>query len=815
VDRAVLLDSDGLPFVPAKTLVGLLRHRSLSVVSALSAGDEGTRQAWLSWHFWLFGSTPGRTDANRYSLLKPGDPPIPSALTTSALRLSAGVRRAIADVRGDSRAPTRDDVIAAARVVRPGIAIDPTTGTAKQDFFRVEEFARTGLTVVSDEWALEAPQADQDCEISPDPWEDIRPGRLLLHCAAGLINAVGGRRRRGHGVASVVMDGLLEPGELDEFWQGVSSGPMSVNLAPLSRPMEPISKVRASGAGDHLRHVADLDIVITTPVIVAPTVSGNIVETATYIPAASLFHVLSPAFAGQLDDLIRQEMVRLTPAYPVVSRGASSENPSDEMSERCVPWPLSLGKRKHPGHGEGQLFSSTFEVATVDVSEDAEASVSSSEMSPLSVPDVRADRATRNSYLALNSLRQVSVPTRSQSHAVIDERPERRGDTEQAPFDYVGLRPGSAFRAELWMCEGKFDENRVPAQARIGTSRKDDYGQVSLTVHKPPSSTGPLERVMTSEPVALLATSDWLLLDDRGAPATTADGVLDYLRQAYGPDIQPGTTAPMGWSAMRVRKLQSWQATWSLPRPDLVSIAAGSVFFLVASDENTVSALMQATESGVGERRAEGFGRLRVLPRNLLTARDLEISRGSMMSSDDDLTSADTSGGRPGGTTFTVLMEAAWRAAIDRAAARFTHGREDTFRDLLPSYEDVPSSTPTVGVDQPASSSGQTNSQLGALRGLILGGDSEQLAAWIDRNGSVKLKGLRSWFPRSSGWDLTHPMWSLLTDDQSKSAMESQLDSEVIERLTRYGAASFWLEGLRRAAQAKQGGLPDDGQGAV
>lgn len=69
------------------------------------------------------------------------------------------------------------------------------------------------------------------------------------------------------------------------------------------------------------------------------------------------------------------------------------------------------------------------------------------------------------------------------------------------------------------------------------------------------------------------------------------------------------------YSAARVRRVSGWQELWGTPRTNEYAIESGSVFlFSCASppSEALFKALFQLEEQGIGKRRAEGFGRVRV-----------------------------------------------------------------------------------------------------------------------------------------------------------------------------------------------------------
>ena len=70
---------------------------------------------------------------------------------------------------------------------------------------------------------------------------------------------------------------------------------------------------------------------------------------------------------------------------------------------------------------------------------------------------------------------------------------------------------------------------------------------------------------------------------------------------------------PRGHS-VRTGRRESWQVSWGLPRPSLVYFKAGSVFLFKVSgtwSEDKAQALMN---NGLGERRAEGYGRVLLNP---------------------------------------------------------------------------------------------------------------------------------------------------------------------------------------------------------
>ncbi len=59
--------------------------------------------------------------------------------------------------------------------------------------------------------------------------------------------------------------------------------------------------------------------------------------------------------------------------------------------------------------------------------------------------------------------------------------------------------------------------------------------------------------------------------------------------------------------------IQGWHSAGNVPKPDFLAIASGSVFvYQCPASKETVQALNRIEDMGIGFRRAEGFGRVRV-----------------------------------------------------------------------------------------------------------------------------------------------------------------------------------------------------------
>ncbi|MBI5757696.1 MAG: hypothetical protein HZA46_04180, partial [Planctomycetales bacterium] len=111
VDRLVLRDADGLPYVPAKTLTGMWRDAAERLAFGLDGGEAGN---WSEWVKYLFGDQPARGETDK------SQKPRPAAVSVRSAHLAKSLRDRL---RGDDAA-TRS-LHAALTFVKPGVKIDP------------------------------------------------------------------------------------------------------------------------------------------------------------------------------------------------------------------------------------------------------------------------------------------------------------------------------------------------------------------------------------------------------------------------------------------------------------------------------------------------------------------------------------------------------------------------------------------------------------------------------------------------------------------------------------------------------------------
>ena len=550
VDRAIQRDADDLPMLRGKTLAAMLRDAAETVAAGL---DEGA-DLWQRWVDVIFGqqyhSRSGSTA---------------SALQARPLRLPGPVRAAIAAMDEHSRGLAREATV----LLRPGVRIDAVTGVAIDDMLRIEERAAAGLTVTAT-WRLTFATIEVG---SPVPWE----AEFLILAAARMLDAIGGKRRRGAGRCRVVIAGGQE--RLTALLPRVPSARTpEQTIAPTSRASaEPLGPPSTRP----LRHVCDLRITALTPVLVARGVIGTMVVTERFVPGAVLLPLVARALGSRATELITGGHIVITDAT------------LDIGGQRSVPVPRALHRVK--GTSDPELVN---------------------------MLDPRADRGRR-----LQPAGGFCVTTATglvidepilmvQAHAVVDDERQRPNEESGGLYTYEAITAGTVLRAQVWLREGtSLDEELLAGEHSIGRSKKDDYGHVRVNVTSPsgsPDVTQPVDELV----VWLL--SDVLLRGDAGQP--TADATR--LAVVLGDLLQVSLTLPDAAeerpsALLTTRRVESWQSRWSLPRPSLTGLAAGSVVRFLMRGKPSADRLRQVLAHGVGERTAEGFGRIAIHPRLL------------------------------------------------------------------------------------------------------------------------------------------------------------------------------------------------------
>jgi len=192
----------------------------------------------------------------------------------------------------------------------------------------------------------------------------------------------------------------------------------------------------------------------------------------------------------------------------------------------------------------------------------------------------------------------------------IPGRPKRN---DGAIFRYEALAPQQEFEATI-ECDKDEDagelEKLLKGEISLGGSRTGAYGRAQIEIQKNDDKEKTKAQTEStpktnSEKLRVICMSDVLLRDACGQYTSDPKVVRATIAKRLGVDESAlGETNAF----MRTRYVGGFNRTWGLPLPQMLAIEMGSVFeFAMPPGEIDFTAL---ETQGIGERRAEGFGRV-------------------------------------------------------------------------------------------------------------------------------------------------------------------------------------------------------------
>ncbi|WP_242910931.1 RAMP superfamily CRISPR-associated protein [Actinomadura terrae] len=585
--------------------------------SSGGGGARGGDGIWRSWVDYLFGYQPTFLSAEA------GDAPAvaarhprPAALRyLGPLRLSGELGQAIA---GNRR------LLDAVTFVKPGVAHDPVTGAAREDMLRFDEMARGGVTL---EGTAELPEGLTE--------EQLGCARALLWAGARLVEGIGAKRRRGSGRCRLDLGGTGLPPSGDDLAR------WTANPVPPPQPEGPPQPDSAGkrAAGEGWEHVV-LRMTLETPLLAHHRTVGNLVESRDHVPGWILLGPVlkrlnssAAAAAARCGDLV------VTPATPQV----------DGARGRPVPRVFERDKEDRSIHNRA-----------------AEAS-----------PQDRAFKRVRKGYVSVAPNVAVETPEFVlRMHNTIEDESQRPAQALGGVYVYQAIKPGTVLVAEVRVRRGILDAGwwtNLSGQWRLGRSRKDDYGLVSVTTElvDPTSEATPIR---AGDRLCVWLLSDVLVRDSRLAPSDDPHDFAELLQKTFAeagadgvklePVLQERGRIPTSYEIART---DSWHRGWRLPRPVLLGFAAGGCLtFAVKAGHIGADVLAEVERSGIGERRGEGFGQVRI--NDPLLVNKVPTGGGRQPVEQARAAARRLATNDPGHAGARLIETAAWRAEIWRLA---------------------------------------------------------------------------------------------------------------------------------------------------
>jgi CRISPR-associated protein Csx10 len=684
IDRLIVRDADGLPFVPAKTVRGIWRDSCERLCRGLDGGQLGD---WSRLVDRLFGSQPGLAkrrdneesrDPTKYHD-DPRKAPLESAVQIRSARIPGPLRKLL--IRDDRR------LREAMTFVKPGVKIDRRSGSAQTDFLRFEELARKGTIV------------EAECRLAISS-EFREVASALLIASTKLVERLGGKRRRGAGrcrleILNANMDlaiAWLDRNESAPTWSSVRG-----NSKTLDNP-------RVASSDDPWISVPLL-LRLQGPLAVSYRTTGNVVETLDFLPGSYLLPHVTRVFPD-LRGGVPSGDVLLLPAYP-------------EVDGECgLPVPMALFA---PKGGKGladrdNLFNRLLQPEPTDGTQ---------------------LKQMREGYLCCSKADRVhKTPITVHTHNTVQDQPQRPTSDVGGVYTYEAIAPVDGrepilLRSELRLRQSLANQlslsqpdwwTKLASVVSLGRSRKDDYG--SVKVETEPAAEWKSNTKCDGHELLVWLVSDTLIRNDQVRPDPSAAALGQELGRKLGVELTIRDSGDSGVldELIRIRRLDTWHVGWGLPRPSLVALQAGScVLFRVVGSIDPAK-LAQLEASGIGERTAEGYGQVR-FNHPLLTKVPTEWPTNSTEEAREPPTPQPVRTMDETTRKFARLLEReCWKQEIRRKCLEIAGNNEER-KKLL-------------GWEAKGEQGSPPMSQLGALRGQLMllrkSVDRQRVIDWLD-----------------------------------------------------------------------------------
>jgi CRISPR-associated protein Csx10 len=731
IDRTIQRHpQDGLPYVPAKTLTGILRDACEKVARGLDEGRPGGD--WDQFVKFLFG---GETQLGERSPAAPRS----AALHIGPARLDKALRGALCEASGKP-------IAQALTFVKPGVKLDPESGLAQEDHLRMEEVAIAGATLHGEITFAQELKGTQIREAV----------HALLWAGSRSLERIGGKRRRGAGHCDCSV-GTSEPADEEKLLQILAIAPPAIPEPP-SISLGKLDRLAAGKNGEWQRYA--LTVELKTPVIVPARIAGNVVETRDYIPGTLLVAALN----RRLNGLLNPSKLPALAAGDVQIRNAYLAHDG----KRLLPVPISLY----------QLKQKSAKATDLNLLRGKQ-------------QDSVQRKQCRDGYTLANSIEGDLVEVRevrqqSGAHATVDDAQQRPTERVGGVYTYNAIAAGQTFIAELWIRQHVVkapDVDKLKGSFRIGRSKKDEYGQVEINVQKLDS---PKKALADKSEFTLWLVSPLLLRDAQLRPSTD----IETLQQALEQALQ--TRLVITGSHLRSCREDGWQTVWQAPRASRIGFAAGSCLLVKSADDSAIPGKLLAAlqADGLGERRGEGYGEVRVnaplLDVDTLSIHQPESTAGKPIPTQSRLEDDDFA---------RQLLERYWRQEIERRALAMAF--DTAFRKEALGFAGA---TP--------------NSQLGNLRSYLEAardeGGWERLSAWLKHLAGKT--GEKTWQNSPLGLHQANKVWNWLEapprgelpglGDITPASLKIKFSREAL-RLA--WMAAIQAEGNARASQPRGG----------
>ena len=610
------------PVVRGTVITGVLREQAMVAAEAFDRAMGSSGEHWKEFALWLFGQDPNS---------EPGSTPHPRHVLFT-------------DATPASSIDVHDTV---------SLSIDPTTGTARDQFLRFTERAAagvlTGTFTLIDEAGAET--SDQ---------ETIKAAHFLLAVAGLMVRGIGSDRSGGDGECTVLVTSHeveARAGQstskivafasscaqelrtsLKKLAQSLKPGVVSALPAPQRSTQHQVGTIDGSAAQHGSGHHLILDLTLNSPIVSYEVPFSNEIRSLDFLRGTVLLPwlhrlVSSKKQAGNeavITNAVTGGHLVVSDALPVISDAEGLPVPLTLKTDKTLPSdsPITLygdspkNKGKIPVRG-GYVFFGPKGGDGEEPGTDSQGWYGK--------PPLRGRQTT-----AINH----ETGAASKGQLVLVE----------------ALPEGMSMRAHVWVSDelwkaaavstllGKTREARLGSRKLTGTfgsatctlrnetndereacSRFGNAGSAQPVGIASTSANGtaPGEGTTTSSSVvSLWLTSDVIARSaGLGAGGTADDLIRAFKREGI-------IVEAVGTPSIRHRRVDSWSPADNGPRASRLAIQAGSVIQVRVSEEDRAK-LLKLAPFGVGELTAQGYGRF-VVDHPLLNIQSIEVTKAKL-----------------------------------------------------------------------------------------------------------------------------------------------------------------------------------------
>ena len=613
------------PVVRGTVITGVLREQAMLAAKALDGQKEGK---WTGFALWLFGQNPDG---------KQGSDPHPRhVIFSDAAPASA------------SAIPVHDTV---------SLSIDPTTGTARDQFLRFTERAAPGVLTGTFTLIDEA-----GAEIS-DP-ATIKAAHFLLGVAGLMVRGIGSGRSGGDGECTVLVSGDKVEGRagqstskivafasshaqtlrtsLKKLAQSLKPEVVSALPAPQRSTQHQVGTVDGSAAQHSGGHHLILDLTLNSPIVSYEVPFSNEIRSLDFLRGTVLLpwlhRLVSSKKHGEDEAVITNAVtgghLSVSDALPVISDAQGLPAPLTLKTDKTSPSisPITLygdsteETGKIPVRG-GYVF---FGPKGGDGKEPGTKTQGWYGKPPLRGRQTTAinhetGAASKGQLVLVEALPEKMC---MRAHVwVSDELWEAAsvssllGKTREARLGSRKLT-GTFGSATCTLREETDDERK--ARSQFGNAGST---QLTSTASTSADGTAPGEGTTTSSNDQIVSVSLWFTSDVIARSAGLgAGGTVDDLIRAF--EREGIIVEAVGTPSIRHRRVDSWSPADNGPRASRLAIQAGSVIKVHVSVKDRDN-LLELAPFGVGELTAQGYGRF-VVNHPLLSIGSIKVTKAKL-----------------------------------------------------------------------------------------------------------------------------------------------------------------------------------------